>query len=230
MPVLPRRHSQSGMTLTELLIVVTVVAVLFILLILSMTKQVSRSRDAERKADLEKIKIAFEEYHNDNGCYPPIDVLMNCNSSSFLPYLQAIPCDPISEEPYYYVPLSGDTCNGYRVYAGLENSDDPIIGQLACDGDTGCGYGSNYNYGVSAGVPVYDPDGVPPASPDPTPAPTPSPTYVYACVRGVDEHGQPNATCNLFEENNPYLGDCPITFPNNGQCQLGCLDSVNWCD
>jgi prepilin-type N-terminal cleavage/methylation domain-containing protein len=223
---------QRGMTYTELLIVIAIVAVLILMLLVSMTKQVSRSRDAQRKADLEKIKVSFEDYYNDNGCYPPIDVLIDCRGTSFKPYMNIIPCDPMTGDPYYYVPLGSDSCGGYRVYAGLESFDDPIIQELSCGGAAGCGYGQQFNYGIAAGLPVYDADAPalpsPPPSPlnSPTPTPSPSPSaspsvFVYAC----DAAG----TCNQYENGHPFLLNCPITFQQS-DCNNSCANQSNRCN
>jgi general secretion pathway protein G len=217
--------TQSGFTLTELLLVLVIVATLLLLLLWYMTTQLSRSRDARRKADLEKIKVSFEDYYNDKGCYPPPTVLQDCNSQSFQPYLQSIPCDPTRKTPYLYVPLEGNECKGYRVYTGLEDVQDPIVGELGCDEADGCGYGPAYNYGIAVGVPVRDEDGtyVPPAAtPVPTPAtPNPSaPIFVYACdTAGV---------CNQYEAGHPALQSCPVTFPQSN-CNNQCGNGANWC-
>lgn len=217
------RGKGNGFSLIELLVIIAILAIIFILLLLSMGKQVPQSRDAERKADLEKIKVAFEDYYNDEACYPPPDVLQNCEGADFRPYLSSIPCDPMSGDPYIYIPLQADGCKGYRVLAGLERDDDPAIAELDCDGVDGCGYGADYNYGVAAGTTVFDPDGEPlpsptpvssPVSPSPSSAPSPSGIiYVYAC----DNSG----VCNQFEVGHPALVNCPVTFPQtdcNSEC------------
>jgi prepilin-type N-terminal cleavage/methylation domain-containing protein len=67
-------HQKQGFSMIELLVAIALVAILLIILFLSLTKQTARSRDAERKSDLERIKVAFEDYYNDNSCYPPPDV------------------------------------------------------------------------------------------------------------------------------------------------------------
>lgn len=164
----------NGFTLIELLIIVAILAILIIMSLTLVPQQLAKARDGERKSDLQKIKIAFENYHNDNGCYPPSTVLQNCGGSSPLehelsPYLQDIPCDPKDESYYLYLPYDSTggagTCDGFRVWSKLEKTDDPVITSLSCNGATGCGafayfeaeIGNDaigYNYGVSEGVPV----------------------------------------------------------------------------
>ncbi len=150
----------------ELIIAVTIVAVLAILALTQLPNQLRRARDAQRKKDLQAIKVAFEDYYNDQGQYPEEDVLLVCGSEAFNPYIRKIPCDPGNEQPYVYVPhpSSVDRSGGFRVFAALESDSDQAITTLNCEG--GCGLdesmiptgntfaASAYNYGVSQGVPV----------------------------------------------------------------------------
>jgi len=223
--------STLGISLIELLVVVSLVAVLFFIWFLISQTQIGRSRDARRKADLDRIQTSFEEYFNDTGCYPDVDVLSDCRGESFQPYLSSVPCDPISDSPYLYVPLYGDQCAGYRIYTSLEDESDPAIAAAGCLDSPGCGVGGSYNYGVSVGVPVVIEDYVPESTPTPTPAPTavPTPTpapsspviiYVYAC----DSAG----TCNQYEESHPFLINCPVTFPQSN-CNNQCASIANHC-
>jgi prepilin-type N-terminal cleavage/methylation domain-containing protein len=214
---------KHGITIIELLIVLTILAILFLVVFFYFQTQLSKSRDARRKSDLDSIKIAFEEYHNDNNCYPDPELLQVCYSDSFSPYLSQVPCDPLSNTPYIYVPLQENRCAGYRVYTSLEYQDDPIIASLGCNTPQGCGLGAAYNYGISSGVPVVaDPSELvmPNASPGTSPTPTPVIIYKYAC----DTAG----TCNSYEESNPYLLTCPVTFEQSN-CNNQCNNVANRC-
>ena len=159
----------------EVLTVVAILALLIIMAITTLPKQMEKARDASRKDDLQSIKIAFEHYYNDNGCYPSAEVLENCGGVSpvnheLSPYLQDIPCDPLKEGYYLYVPYdgsgNGEGCEGFRVWANLEKNDDLVVAELGCDTVVGCGAyeffeaslgleAAEYNYGVSQGVPVF---------------------------------------------------------------------------
>lgn len=92
--------SNQGISLTEVLIVMVVTASLLIASYLAFHGQIGKGRDAKRRDDLERIRVAFEDYFNDTGCYPSSTVLENCDSSDFEPYLNSIPCDPETNEPY----------------------------------------------------------------------------------------------------------------------------------
>jgi type II secretory pathway pseudopilin PulG len=154
-----KRSHQAAISLIEVLIVVTILAIFVLMALRQFGPQLDRARDSKRKDDLDQIAIAFENYYNDNECYPPADILNNCNGSELSPYLGAIPCDPSTKQPYEYRPYPGEhTCGGYRVYASLRNDRDDAIARLGCNQAPGCGLGeafAGYNYGVSAGVPVY---------------------------------------------------------------------------
>jgi len=208
------KQKSLGITLIELLIVVSLLSLIILFSIWMYSKQLARSHDANRKADLEKIRISFEDYYNDNNCYPGPEVLSSCNAGSFSPYLSSIPCDPVNKTPYLYKPLD-DPCQGYRVYADLEDDTDPVISVLKCNTAQGCGFG--YDYGISAGTPVAVTVA---ASPTPTATPRPSGViYVFACAGYV---------CNRWEEGHPYLENCPKTFKSS-DCDRACGDMANHC-
>jgi prepilin-type N-terminal cleavage/methylation domain-containing protein len=218
-----KKKRKNGFTMIELLVVIVIVGLASTAGVVGFQASQQKSRDATRKGDLQKIKVAFEDYYNDNNCYPPSTALDLCGGTSLAPYLPTIPCDPMTQTPYLYVPLAS-ACSGYRVHAALENESDPAIAGNECDTEQGCGYGEEYNYGIAAGTTVFDPDGEPIVQPSPvsspittsSPVPSPSssePIYVYAC----DSAG----TCNQFEEGHPALVNCPVTFPQSN-CNAEC--------
>lgn len=243
LPLNPR--TKRGFTMIELLVVTAIIGILILVVIAWLLGNVGKARDAERKTDLDRIKIAFEDYYTDYRCYPPADVLENCASQDFSPYLQSVPCDPVSGDPYVYVPLDSNGCAGYRVYAELQNLRDPAIAKLDCDTSCGCGYGETLNYGVSAGVTVAtgtcevaaspspspvaspSPSPLPSPSPVPTPSPTPSPSAsptpfpsggAFAC--------DPAGTCNFYGD--PAGDGCPKTY-SEATCQNECHILANRC-
>lgn len=206
-----------GFTLTELLIVVSILILLMLAVLVNWKLQVDRARDTIRKKNLNDIKRAFEEYYNDKNCYPPLTILSNCNGPELQPYMTAVPCDPDTKLPYKYVPIDEtippNLCLGYRAFTELRDVKDTDIGALGCNGITGCGYGSDWNYGISSGGSVALPGFDPGAMPTPTPAP---PSGSNAC--------DPGGTCNSYGNPVPPSKQCPVTYASN--CTV---DSVDQC-
>jgi len=236
----------SGLTLIELLVVIAILALLILIGFMSWRSQFDKAKDANRKDDLQRISIAFEEYFNDNECYPPLDILDNCDGNELSPYLASIPCDPLTNTKYCYIPddtLPGTCPRFYRLFSSLDYTEDPIITKLKCHGDDYCGYESTcatieqsgYNYGVSSlNIPVLNPlTSPPPASAPPSPGASPTPSPLpgnYACHPGIDpETGDPEGVCNSTAD--PEGDGCPITFSDPVICQEHCDASPdNWCE
>lgn len=133
------------MSIAEILIVVAILSIIMVVMIVGFkpSTQLGKSRDARRKADLQKLKNPLEDYYNDHKCYPPVSDLA-CNSTTFRPYVDRVPCDPETHSSYYY---ERPDCNSYRFYTELENISDPIIVEAGCS--SGCGPAPN-NWGVSS--------------------------------------------------------------------------------
>ena len=238
--------NKRGFTLIELLISIAIVAILVIIAIWAITNNLAKARDSKRKADLDRLKIAFEDYYGDNQVYPPDSSIADCGSATLSPYLNTIPCDPRTKRPYCYVYDADNNAQNYRLYSSLEYENDPIISELECDENpTYCGYenecsawGSKFNYGVSsANVIVNNEDAgsIVTGTPTPTPTPTPSPIGplpstipgVYACdpgnpITGVSE-------CNNYGTNqNAVNSGCPVTWSDSGACGGYCPTSPTY--
>ncbi len=154
----------GGFTLTELLVVVGMIAFLAVLILIYLRNQVYKARDAKRKADMHLIQTAVEEYEKDRDCYPPENNVKCSPGNGLNPYLSKIPCDPISGKSYPYEPGGPTSCyNWYRMYALLDNEEAAIAGPG----------GVNYDYYVSS---PNAPTPVPAVAPTPTPGSIPTPT------------------------------------------------------
>jgi len=138
-----------GVTLIELLIVTSILAILIIATLFYVRSSMPKAHDGQRKADLKKIAVALEQYRSDHGGYP---VGFNPNTSDptrprgsgcgpntvLEPYLPEVPCDPQPERPYSYDPRGTDFMGkrgvrvvlGYRLLTHLEYEADPIIAEL----------------------------------------------------------------------------------------------------
>lgn len=208
---------KKGFTLIELLIVIAIIVIIFLILLTNLRTQLQKANDGKRKTDLYKIQKSFEEYYNDNQCYPGTGILDVCAGNGLSPYLSKIPCDPVKKTPYYYSPEASSACNGYRVCAILENLADPDILNAGCNPVTGCGVAPGYNYCVSVGVSPNTFTGggdggsgsETPAS-GATPTPTPEPGN-YAC--------SPGGGCNNYAD--PSQAGCPVTYKLAGCVYMG---------
>jgi type II secretory pathway pseudopilin PulG len=206
--------TRQGFTLIEFLIILGLISVLFILFAqLLGSEYVPRAADAKRKGDLQKIKIAFEDYYNDNSCYPDPGALQNCGSDDLAPYLSTIPCDPSSKAPYFYEPDQLNQCDGYRLLTVLRYEDDPSIVDMPCY--------EPYNYGLAEGIQLVPPEcAVFPSpsaggGPGPSASPIPSPRSFegpFACA--------PPGICNVYAD--PQAAGCPQSFATYASCKYAC--------
>ncbi len=125
---------KKGFTLIELLVVSTIIALLTSIGAVSYSQFLKNSRDGRRKADLEQIRMAIEQYKADVDGYPPSNKL-NLSSCTFSSlenggntYLSTVPNDPNCSKGYYYfyqaTPTSCDNsssfCTDYTICAYLE--------------------------------------------------------------------------------------------------------------
>lgn len=236
---LPRVTSR-GFTLIELLIVFAILVALLLLGWFAWRTQLDKARDAQRKDNLERLSVAFEDYYNDHQCYPPSDIVSICQGSELEPYLYSIPCDPVYKTPYCYVhdPDNLDCGQSFKILAPLANQSDPIIAKLFCHGDESCGYDpvcetatgtdASFNYGVGSGnVPILNPTVSPPAQPV-TSSPLPSGYGISVGFEG-SLACDPSGVCNIYD--NPEGAGCPITFYDGDVCQTYCNQSETyWCN
>lgn len=116
---------EKGMTLIEVMIVVLIIAFITVITIVYLRSQTLKGNDARRKTDLRKIGIAVEEYEKDHNCYPLPSVVTCSPGTGLVPYLDKIPCDPVSNTNYYYEHEDSACPKWYRLYASLDNNKDP---------------------------------------------------------------------------------------------------------
>ena len=202
-----RQRTQSGFTLTELLVVVAVLALLILATFRLFNRDVDKARDAQRKKDLKELKLAMEDYYNDHGSYPPDEyfVVENCGTDILAPYLKRFPCDPTSGQPYLYLPVEN---GGYRILARLFNSADPVIEELGCTGGCLTDY-PDYNYGIAEGVPLSNNDH---SNSAPLPSPLNCTSTTCFCCNATPGN---TADCTLYAGSG-YCGAGP--YASSAQC------------
>jgi prepilin-type N-terminal cleavage/methylation domain-containing protein len=124
---------KRGFTLIELLIVIAILAIMTMIMvgILNPIALMGKANDARRKKDLGRIKVAFEEYFNDNGCYPTDAVIsgLTCDGSGFASWgVNSWPCDPSTRLPYYIFVGPDASCpSWYKILTNLDNKTDSQI-------------------------------------------------------------------------------------------------------
>lgn len=214
----------------EILIVIAIIILLAILVFINLKNQIAKANDAKRKADLMRMQRALEEHYNDQTEYPAQSIFSECWGAAMQPYMQTVPCDPVTRTPYLYIPDATNLRKGYRICTKLENQSDPDIVSIGCSPTAGCGWEEGYNYCLAQGVTVTPPGYVAPTAGVGTPTPTHTPTPpqgVLACT--------PAGDCNSYhsQEEAEQKG-CPWTYPIDSNCiWMGvnqCLDPANRCD
>lgn len=152
------KNTKKGFTLVELLIVISIVAVLAVMMIsiFNAIGVTNKARDTQRKKDLNRIKVAFEEYFNDKGYFPSDTDIINWNiksncskSVTAFPNLNPWVCDP-NGNPYIIIT---EPNNKFRIITNLENKTDkdiPIGWYQKTDFKVRGLSIDNVNYGVSS--------------------------------------------------------------------------------
>jgi prepilin-type N-terminal cleavage/methylation domain-containing protein len=123
-------RNRRGFTLMELLIAVSIIAILVAIGVASYSTVNKQSRDTKRKSDLEQVRSALEMYRAVNGYYPSAGSGSYVDASSGLPaYLvpgsiSAIPSDPKSPTTVYMYQATTSVNGqyyGYCLSATLES-------------------------------------------------------------------------------------------------------------
>lgn len=93
---------KNGFTFVELLVVVTIIAVITGIAAVSYNQTNKRSRDTRRKADIEQIRSALEICRAESGAYPAsIGSGVVCATVTYMAANQ-MPKDPKSGNAYSY--------------------------------------------------------------------------------------------------------------------------------
>ncbi|MBU1018173.1 type II secretion system GspH family protein [Patescibacteria group bacterium] len=116
-----KKHLKKGFSLVELLVVITIIAILSVAAYTAFGGQTVKAKDARRSQDLSTIQSALELYVVQNNRYP--ESLTNGLEGApnyLIPkkYLSTIPKDPSGKEYVYLV--SGDK-KSYEIAAVLES-------------------------------------------------------------------------------------------------------------
>lgn len=119
---------KKGFTLLELLVVISIIAVLLAISVGAFISARATSRDSKRKIDLEQMRGGLELFKADKGAYPNAsnggqDSGNVANALAILvsptAYMGKIPTDPGALNYYYYQYISATS--GYALCTKLEH-------------------------------------------------------------------------------------------------------------
>ena len=123
---------RKGFTLIELLVVISIIGVLASLVLVNFNAARERTRDVQRKSDLDQVKKALRMYYNDNNFYPAAGLVVWGSSfqSGTMVYMKILPHDPsyqvaTSLPEYNYT--SASPFQDFCLWASLENLSDGDI-------------------------------------------------------------------------------------------------------
>lgn len=145
----------SGLTFVELIIIITILAILSALITPNFINSLKKGRDARRKSDLNQIQKALEMYYEDNNTYPLTSMISfgegnkichprGCDTKI---YMESVPNDPISNYTYVYQSNDGSS---YKLYSCIENSQDQGPGVKQSGYDPSCGNCGKCKFGLSS--------------------------------------------------------------------------------
>ncbi|MBU0577480.1 type II secretion system GspH family protein [Patescibacteria group bacterium] len=108
------RKNNKGFSLVELLVVITIIAILSVTAYVALGGQTAKARNSKRMQDLDTVQSALEIYFLENVNTYPV-ALANLVPAQ----MPEIPVDPANGTSYYYEP--GVANKTYQLSAALED-------------------------------------------------------------------------------------------------------------
>ena len=141
---------KNAFTLVELLVVISIMSILTMITVSQFTSARIRSRDVARKADLNSLSKALQNYYADYGLFPDQDEIVwggEFSDATGYVYMKVVPRENTTEMSEYCYEVSGDS-DMFALYSELENEDDEEYNKWnGVDVSYSC-LGTDYNYAI----------------------------------------------------------------------------------
>ncbi len=129
---------RNGFTFIEMLVVITIIAVLTAVGVTNFRVANRKARDGKRQGDLQQIRAALELYRTEEKIYPLSVTFGGTIESPTTTYMDNVPDDPLENYNYYYYSSDGLT---YTLCGALELD---TAGGCNGAGTGACGEDCNY--------------------------------------------------------------------------------------
>ena len=114
--------NDSGFTLLELLVVMTIIGILAAIAVPALRDSPQRAREATLKEDLFTMRSVIDQYHGDKGSYPPdLATLVSAG------YIRKIPIDPMTKSADTWVTVMEEPPAGPDSGTPVDTSTTPGI-------------------------------------------------------------------------------------------------------
>jgi len=147
--------NKKGFTLIELLVVISIISILTMISVSSFRNAQIKSRDAQRKSDLDGLSKALMMYYSDKGKFPDGVIFGDIETGLVDPndvetiYMRKIPAELKSNWPEYVYEVSGSK-KSFNLFADLENKEDIQCIKKENSSDFWDRDGQSYCYGVAS--------------------------------------------------------------------------------
>ena len=123
--------NDSGFTLLELLVVMTIIGILAAIAVPALRDSPQRAREATLKEDLFTLRSVIDQYHGDKGSYPPdLATLVSAG------YIRKVPIDPMTKSADTWVTVVEEAPPGTDSSGPADSSVTPGITDIH-SGSTG---------------------------------------------------------------------------------------------
>lgn len=138
----------KGIALIQFIIVAVIVgAIVALAYLVFLPNQGIKTRDNQRKIDIERLRTNLFDYYTDLSCFP--ETIPDCHNFAAYDHKEYFPyykCDPNGQN-YTYIPEESTCPNSFEIFASLENTADPDIEKTNCA--SGCGPSCKFNYSAN---------------------------------------------------------------------------------